>query len=133
MGIFVIEYSNLAPIKALAEAGAFLVGLLLSFYSVGRHARDWQARVGVLLVAAAVPLGAIEPGQPFSFSDVAFFVVFSAGPWGAGRFVRHRVTRERDLLGRAAQLEVERDTRAREAVAEERTRIARESSRTRSA
>jgi len=126
MGVFVIEYSNLAPIKALAETGAFLVGLILSIYSIGRYARGRQAVVGVLLVAAAVALAAIEPGNPFSFSDLAFFVVFSAGSWGAGRFVRHRRERERDLLGRTAQLEVERDTRAREAVAEERTRIARE-------
>ena len=126
VGIFVIEYSNLAPVKSLAETGAFLVGLILSIYSVGRYARGWQAVVGGVLVIGAVPLAAIEPGDPFSFSDFAFFIVFAAGPWGAGRFVRHRRERERALLGRAAELEVERDTRAGEAVAEERTRIARE-------
>jgi signal transduction histidine kinase len=114
----IVELSNLAA-PALAETGAFLVGILLAIYSVGRYARGYAEIAGVALIVAAIPAAAIEPGDPTTFSDVAFFVVFFGGPWIVGRFVRHRAERERVLVA-------ERDVRAQEAVAEERTRIARE-------
>jgi signal transduction histidine kinase len=82
--------------------------------------------VSVALVGAAIPLAAIEPGDPVAFTDIAFFAVLFGAPWVGGRVLRHRSEREHALEGRAARLEVERDTRAREAVADERTRIARE-------
>jgi signal transduction histidine kinase len=118
VGAGIIELSNL-EIRALAETGAFLVGVIVAIYSVGRHARGRELWAGVALTAVAIPLAAIEPGSPFTFADLAFFVVFFGGPLVTGRFVRHRRERERTLV-------VERDTRAVEAVAEERTRIARE-------
>ena len=46
-------------------------------------------------------------------------MVLFGGPWVVGRYARHRSERERVLVA-------ERDVRAQEAVAEERTRIARE-------
>ena len=79
-----------------------------------------------VVVVLIIPLAAIEPGQDFTFADLAFFVVFAAGPWALGRIVRHRTERERDLEGRAAALELERDLKAEQAVAEERARIARD-------
>ena len=113
-----VELSNLAA-PALAETGAFLVGILLAIYSAGRYTRGRARIAGLLLVAAAIPLAAIEPGDPVAFTDIAFFAVLFGGPWVVGRYARHRSERERVLVA-------ERDVRAHEAVAEERTRIARE-------
>jgi signal transduction histidine kinase len=118
LAVGIIELSNeTAP--ALADTGAFLVGVLLAIYSVGRYAQGHAEWAGVALIVVAIPGAAIEPGDPTTFSDVAFFVVFFGGPWLVGRYVRHRAERERVLVA-------ERDVRAHEAVAEERTRIARE-------
>jgi signal transduction histidine kinase len=118
LGVGIIELSNeTAP--ALADTGTFLVGILLAIYSVGRYAQGHAEWAGVALIVVAIPGAAIEPGDPTTFTDVAFFVVFFGGPWLVGRFVRHRAERERELVA-------ERDVRAHEAVAEERTRIARE-------
>ena len=124
-GVFVIEFSNLAA-PALAETGAFLFGMILALYSAGRYARERIAVICGVLIVAIIPLAAIEPGQDFTFADLAFFVAFAGGPWALGRIVRHRTERERDLEGRAAALELERDLKAEQAVAEERARIARD-------
>ena len=111
LAIFVIEFSNLAA-PALAETGAFLFGLVATIYSAGRYARGRADIVCITLIIIGVPLAAIEPGQDFTFSDLAFFVMFSGGPWLAGRLVRLRSEREHEMEERAA--------------AAERTRIARE-------
>jgi signal transduction histidine kinase len=111
LAIFLIEFSNLGP-RALAETGAFLFGLVITIYSTGRYARGRADIACILLIIAGVPLAAIEPGQDFTFSDLAFFVMFSGGPWLAGRLVRLRSEREAEMQERAA--------------ADERTRIARE-------
>ena len=121
-GLVVIELANLArpavP-NALAETGAFLFGFVFAIYSAGRHATGREVIACLLLVLAAIPLAGIEPGDPVAFTDLAFFVMFLGGPFVGGRIVRRRVLRERVL-------EIERDTKAAAAVAEERARIARE-------
>ena len=63
LALVVIELSNLAA-PALAETGAFLVGILLAIYSAGRYTRGRALIAGVALVVAAIPLAAIEPGEP---------------------------------------------------------------------
>jgi signal transduction histidine kinase len=55
-----------------------------------------------------------------------FFGVVVGGPFVVGRLIRARRLREALLEDRAVVLEREREKRARAAVAEERTRIARE-------
>ena len=70
----IIELSNLAA-PALAETGAFLVGILLAIYSAGRYTRGRALIAGVALVVVAIPLAAIEPGDPVAFTDIAFFAV----------------------------------------------------------
>jgi signal transduction histidine kinase len=120
--LVLIELANLARPAVpnqLAETGAFLFGFVFAIYSAGRYATGRAVLGCALLVVAAIPLAGIEPGDPVAFTDIAFFVMFLGGPFVGGRIVRRRVARERVL-------EVERDTRAAEAVAEERTRIARE-------
>ena len=80
LAIFVIEFSNLAA-PALAETGAFLFGFVFAIYSAGRYASGRAVIVCGLLVVAAIPLAGIEPGNPFAFTDLAFFVMFFGGPF----------------------------------------------------
>jgi signal transduction histidine kinase len=124
-GIGVIALSN-GTGPPLADTATFLLGFSLALYSTGRFAGGRAALAGGLAVVAALPLAVIEPGQPFSPADSAFIAIFILGPWLGGRVVRHRQHRERGLEARAVALELERDAKAREAVLEERARIARE-------
>jgi signal transduction histidine kinase len=124
-GLAVIELDN-TVLKGVAEAGAFLVGFVIALYSAGRYARGPTAVVCALVVLAEIPLAAIEPGQPVGFTDLAFFTMFFGGPFVAGRLIRFRAERERGLVVHAEELEREGDEKARRAVADERTRIARE-------
>ncbi len=117
-GLAVIELDN-TVIKGLAEAGVFLVGFIIVLYSVGRWALGWQLWVGCTIAAVAIPLAAIEPGQPVGFSDIAFFLVFFGAPLIAGRLWRLRSERERVLVD-------EHETRTANAIADEQARIARE-------
>ena len=125
VGLVVIELDN-TVLKGLAEAGAFLIGIVIGIYSAGRYARGFWAAVSIVLVGVSIPLAAIEPGTPVAFSDFAFFGMFFGGPYVAGRVIRHRREREQQLEDETGALKLERDLKAREAVAEERVRIARE-------
>jgi signal transduction histidine kinase len=125
VALVVIELNH-TVLKGIAETGAFLFGIVIAIYSAGRYARGRVAVASALSVLAAIPLAAFDPRQPPGFSDFAYFAMFLGGPFVAGRIVRYRREREHALLGHAAALELERDAKAREAVAEERTRIARE-------
>ncbi len=118
-GLAVIELDNTA-VKGLAEAGIFLVGFIVALYSAGQvGARPDAHRGRSSSPLAAIPLAAIEPGQPVGFGDIAFFIVFFGAPIVAGRLFRHRAERERVLVD-------EHETRTAEAIADERARIARE-------
>jgi signal transduction histidine kinase len=121
----VIELDN-TVLKGLAEAGAFLLGIVIGIYSAGRYARGYWAALSIVFVGVSIPLAAIEPGTPVAFTDFAFFGMFFGGPYVAGRVIRHRREREQQLESEAGALKLERDLKAREAVAEERVRIARE-------
>jgi signal transduction histidine kinase len=114
VGLCVIELDN-TVLKGLAEAGAFLLGFVIALYSAGRHARGRWAIVSVVIVIAAIPFAAIEPGSPVGFSDFAFFTMFFAGPFVVGRVIRYRREREHHL-----------EQEAKVAVVDERVRIARE-------
>jgi signal transduction histidine kinase len=117
--VFVIEFANLAGPNAMGDTAALLFALVITIYSVGAYARGRALWIGVALIVAAIPLAAIEPGQSTSASSIGFFVMFLGGPLVAGRVIRLRRERE-------TELETEGDERARAAVTEERTRIARE-------
>jgi signal transduction histidine kinase len=104
------------------------LAMLLAFYSVGAHCDDRHATVvgGVALIAiAAVDLA--DPGLFTSSggSRPGAWLAFAIA-WLVGRDLRRRRQRVGDLEDRAAQLEHEREEKARRAVDEERTRIARE-------
>jgi signal transduction histidine kinase len=95
-----------------------LLAEILAVYSVAAHAERGTALIGLLVSFAALIAG--EPGD--------FIVMGPAwtGIWLAGRLVRAREQDARRLRELAQALERERVEEARLAVAEERTRIARE-------
>jgi signal transduction histidine kinase len=113
-------------VRHVAEAGAFFLGIVLTLYFAGRHARGPMLVACGLVVLAAIPVAAIEPGESAGFADFAFFTMFFGGPFVIGRVIRARREREVELVDHATALELTQEERARAAVAEERTRIARE-------
>jgi len=99
---------------------------IIAAYSAGTHARQRHAvgALGVLLTANLVDaLGA--PGN--RAGDLALgIVVFSIVPWVVGQALRRERQRTAAMHDLARQLEAEREARARDAVAAERGRIARD-------
>jgi signal transduction histidine kinase len=98
--------------------GALATGIAV-FYSIGEHAEDRQARIGLLAGIACLWATAFAADQVTFESFVWSAGLVAATPWFAGR-----VTRGRRL--RIAALEREHEQQARIAVSDERARIARE-------
>ena len=124
-GLALIEASNLW-LDGLADSGVFFVGNVLAVYAAGRHTDGAATVAAAILLLIELALAAIEPGQPFSASDAIFIAVALAGPF-------RRRTRDPPppRIGDCAARPHDRPgARARrpgaEAVAQERTRIARE-------
>jgi signal transduction histidine kinase len=109
-----------ALLTMFLEGLAAIAALLVAVYSVAVHAGLPRAVAGLI---AALVCGAVIAE---SASDAAFNAFLVAGTWLGGRALRTARVRTRELEALAAQLEHEREERARLAVAEERARIARE-------
>lgn len=103
------------------------VALLLDYYVLGRLSiQRAQPVIDVLLLALAVAAITISPGNKH-LSDVATsWAVVVAVPFAAGRAIASRAALTRELLANASRLEREQQERARQAAAQERSRIARE-------
>ncbi len=99
------------------------IALAVAVYSVGAHTGGARAAVGAAQVAGMALLATIVDWNAGSFFDMignlTFFTAIFGGTWLAGRTIRRRRRRERELI-------VEHEAKARSAVLEERTRIARE-------
>jgi signal transduction histidine kinase len=136
-----------APIPAVLIAGAAAAALshtdsrplaigpvvfVLDYYMLGRRSggrwSGWIDSVLLLLPAIAVSgdPNTSSPGGTLVL-DVLFVWAFFFGlPYGAGRAVRSRTTLNAALRANTERLEQQQRERARQAVVEERTRIARE-------
>jgi signal transduction histidine kinase len=103
------------------------IALNVALYTVAAHCARTRAIVGGVIVAAFVLLFEIprlvEGGR---VADVAGEWLLFGGVWLLGRWVRQRRQRTVDLERHAAGLAADREALARDAVAEERARIARE-------
>jgi signal transduction histidine kinase len=99
---------------------------IIAAYSAGAFARQRRAVAALGLLLAANLVDAV--GAPGSRAgNVALgVVVFSLTPWLVGQALRRERARTDQLRVLAAELEAERDKRARTAVEAERGRIARE-------
>lgn len=99
--------------------------LPFALYSTGRYAiNDRGSYVGVGATLALIATNLFVDGEPAG--GIGFGIVFVFLVWYVGRYIRVRGDYLLLLQERAAQLEREQDSEARQAVAGERTRIARE-------
>ncbi|MGR7024749.1 sensor histidine kinase [Geodermatophilus sp. URMC 62] len=121
----------LVPFLAAAAVGAVApaVGgaIPLGAYAVGRYAGGWPARL-VAGVAGSVAVSQFWTGPSLGevvggLAGVAFVVLL---PGAVGAWVRARADLMTALTERAERAEAERELLAREAIAAERARIARE-------
>lgn len=104
-----------------------VIGLMLTTYAVGRYEGRWPVRIGAGLAGALAVL------QPWAVSGVEEWIGVIGGasltivlPGALGIWQRTRAQLLDALRERAERAEAERELLAREAVLEERTRIARE-------
>jgi signal transduction histidine kinase len=96
----------------------------VSTYALGAYAEVRVGLAGLALVLAFFTVGAIIDGQ--TVGDLVFIAILYVGTWIIGRLLESRTNQATRLKREAAILEQEREQRAREAIAEERARIARE-------
>ncbi len=105
-------------------AGLYLAGLLAAFL-LGNQDDAVLARVGLAVVLASMATIILnQPGH--SPGELVFIPLLFGTAWLAGFALHTRAEQADAAEARAAQAERERETAARIAVAEERTRIARE-------
>ena len=109
-----------------AGTGPFL-GVVAALYAVAAYGSTRAARVSLAVIVGVQPLALVLDDPEFnSWSDVAVGVVIFTAVWVFGDSRRVRRLHLEVAEERAARAERERDERARSAVQEERTRIARE-------
>jgi signal transduction histidine kinase len=123
-----VAISTAAVVQALVAptshpTSAPFVVWMVAAYSVGAHAPRRSAVAAGLVLIASLDLWAIVQHQG---SELVFLTVILAGFWVVGRIVRSRNLLTAELAQRTHELEQEREERTRLAVAEERSRIARE-------
>lgn len=111
--------------------GEVLFPTLVALYSVAAYAERRRALTGLAVAWVATLVHGAHDPDVLSFGDLVlvdlfFFWFLGGGSWLAGRYVRSRRQEASDFELRAARLEREREERARLAVIEERSRIARE-------
>ncbi len=104
--------------------------LVVAFYSFAAHRRGWADLWAIGAVAVEVAASfAVRPHRPAGLGvagvSLGACVAFVAA-WAAGEVLRSRRAEAARLSQRAERAEEEREARARQAVADERARIARE-------
>ncbi|MGD9573683.1 MAG: sensor histidine kinase [Thermoleophilia bacterium] len=92
----------------------------------GYHLTTWRSRAAgaALVLASILIVVGVDPDG--SWTNLISSLPIAAIAWLIGHVLRANNERNAELRGRAERLERERDAEARAAVAEERTRIARE-------
>jgi signal transduction histidine kinase len=105
---------------------AWGIASLLAIYTVASERDGWEARVGMALTVVLAGSILVYDDGTWNFGDILFFGVLGATPWAFGRAIRHRREREQLLEEKAVILERDREQEMRQAVEDERARIARE-------
>ena len=110
------------------DSMTFVVAFFVALYSLGRHATGIEAWLGVVALVLTMAIFVNSEGglAQADLGDVAFVLVFAGAPWAAGLTLRLRRERETELNAENERLRREQEERAARAVAEERSRIARE-------
>lgn len=123
--VFLSALGLLTLVDNTEQLYVFLASLV-AIYTVGSRL---ERRLGLVILVLWLGLlllqFALDPGRTAT-GDYLFVVVLFAGAWGLGAVLRERGLRTTLLEDHAARLDREQERRAREAVLEERARIARE-------
>ncbi|MGY1803073.1 sensor histidine kinase [Blastococcus sp. SYSU D00922] len=120
-----VPYAVSAVLSAFSPA--VTAGMMLTSYAVGRYVGRWPVRIGAAVVGG---LALLQPWAVHSLDEwvgaVAGTALVLVLPGALGVWQRTRVQLLEALRDRAERAEAERELLAREAVLDERTRIARE-------
>jgi signal transduction histidine kinase len=108
----------------MVQAGTF--GSLIALYGVASLTDSRRAIVAALIMVPAFAIFFATNRQDFGVGAIASTCATWAAGWFLGTYIRIRGEQAEAAGERAAWLERDRDVRAREAVADERARIARE-------
>jgi signal transduction histidine kinase len=108
------------------EGAAYGIAAVVAPYVCSLELEGRRRLAGAALCAVIALLGGLTGDDGAGADTLVFFVLLLGAPWAAGRVVRLSRQRQALLEDRTRLLEVQRDERARAAVAEERQRIARE-------
>jgi signal transduction histidine kinase len=135
VAVLAVEIAAMAPVLLYDPApvrqdsvSEVLPGLV-ALYSAGAYATGRALVAGGLLALAAALLRSYEDAGADvlqALVSLLFFGGIYGGTWAAGVVVGRHRRRTRHAEARAGRAEADREQRAREAVADERTRIARE-------
>lgn len=141
VGVLPLAARRVTPLAALVAVmtGALLAGLadpdfksftlflvwVLAAYTVAAHEPNDRALWGLIAALAGTGLLGVA-GALQNQSDTFSVWIFLGAAWAAGRTIRRRETAAEDARTRAARLAVEKEQQAVLAVAQERSRIARE-------
>jgi signal transduction histidine kinase len=106
-----------------AQLSVFAALVIVTF-TVGIELDPPRAQLG--LVLAIAPFWIVYAFRNGTVSDYVATAVLYGGSWAMGQALRERSRRSAELAERVQRAERDREERARQAVAEERTRIARE-------
>lgn len=115
--------SKLLGLTDLGGAGLVAMLAVVGWAAARAASIRWA---GLLTAALIVVFGMTTVSENAPLWDPVFFALAAGAAWGAGSLVRREGARSAELAELAAQLAEERELRARQAVAAERTRIARE-------
>ena len=108
------------------EGAAYGIAAIIAPYVCALELEGRRRIAGAALCAATALYAGLLDGDEAGADTLIFFVLLLGAPWAAGRVVRLSRQRQSLLEDRTRLLEIQRDERARAAVAEERQRIARE-------
>lgn len=132
LGVLGVTLAALLLAQALGDPNApSFVGVQAAAYSAGAYAtrRRTFAALGVLVVGAAADAAVVQLAHTAgTYAAVAIgpFGIFAVAAWIIGRYVAVRRAYLHMLVAYSHQLENDRDERARQAVRDERRRIARD-------
>lgn len=118
---------NFAVARGVHDSMASAIAMLMGVYSAAVYTSGSTTYLAFLGTLALIPLVNLQGTRPsWALSDMLFLSIVIVGPWIAGKAVR----RHRELERRLEELTLELDRQLEEkqgvAVAEERSRIARE-------
>jgi signal transduction histidine kinase len=106
------------------DAAVGMGALLVAAYTVAAYSELREAAIGGAILLGWGAAAMVWDDVPFG--DYLFVAIILGGVWAAGRTVRSRRQLAVALADKNVLLEHEQEARAKQAVAEERTRIARE-------